>query len=474
MTPAGQADPFKPVVLRRETPEAGSLELHVLPYGLTVHRLIVTTAGAKEPNDVIVGPEDPRDHKDTGRSFFGPLVGRYANRLPAGKIDATTRDGTRLQLDLPEWGGEGICHHGGPEETTGGDHKGANGGPFDRAVWTSLQPTGSSSSSPQLFSAASSSSTSEHESAIFALESRNGANGFPGDVRLEARFSLLAPSETEAKPATTSAAPSNGWPSSSQDLGTSIGRVKVEYRAKLLSTDVQATPLNVTHHWGFNLTASAEKGGRVDDHTLRLLPGGQQQLTQRLDLDPRGVPTGKLIAAPEGDAHDWSSTRSPSILGRKIGDGLPEDGYDHFYVWGSRSSSEEQHCPVTVLSASDATGGSLSLSFKTNQSGVQLYTANGQPEQGSDAAKDPSTYGGVRKALHRSEGDNNPILEGNTQRSAAFLEFGHPHATFLHHSLQEVAGSDTLLRPSSSSSRQAQHGYENWVELQVWNSKASE
>lgn len=113
------SDALTPIVLAH--PSAPALALHVLPYGLTLHRLLVRTplpssspssslpsssaaSGSEgELHDLLVGPEDAADHRDAGRSFMGPIVGRYANRLPAGKR-AFGSGGTVGEVDLPEWG----------------------------------------------------------------------------------------------------------------------------------------------------------------------------------------------------------------------------------------------------------------------------------------------------------------------------------------------------------------------------------
>ncbi|CAO1616006.1 unnamed protein product [Parajaminaea phylloscopi] len=523
-------DPFEPVVLKLkpssgngsgDDDDAAALELHVLPFGLTVHRLLVVPSDdGGEHHDLIVGPEDPRDHHARGRNFFGPLVGRYANRLPAGKLTVpgaagqgntgagAGQVGADSHIELPVWGGEGICHHGGPElQDTQQQQQGADGlpqiprdtvpsqaGPFDRAVWTPLEDKHSILFAPSQRGAGQESSASS--SVVFALHSAHGANGFPGDVRVEARFSLSPPAAGSQQSQSL-----QGWPTR-EELGSSLGSVEVEYRAQLLPSsggteassspsNVEATPINLTQHWGFNLSASLpeeskrEVGGSIDEHTLRIIPHrngatGSDASLRRLDLDKRGVPTGKLLAAPAGHAHDWASASQEEgaqgrngAWGKEVATRLPEGGYDHFYVWGNPDSdegAEQRYRAETVALLSSARSG-LSLSFSTNQSGVQLYSANGQPAPGSASAADANTYGGARKLLHRrrSSSSSQTQEQGNLQRSAAFLEFSHPHATFLFPELQKIAGTDTVLRSSSPSSQQQEpYGYSNWCALEVW------
>lgn len=92
-------DPFAPTVLHHPRLP---LSVHVLPYGLTIHRIVFTDPSTAETHDVITGPEDPKDHHTQGRCFFGPVVGRYANRLPKGENELPGGRGT---VNLPEWGG---------------------------------------------------------------------------------------------------------------------------------------------------------------------------------------------------------------------------------------------------------------------------------------------------------------------------------------------------------------------------------
>lgn len=75
-------DPFQPVVLAHPRLP---LTAHIIPLGLNVTRLIFEIPNTGEKHDVIAGPEFPRDHWTKGRKFLGPLVGRYANRLPSGR-----------------------------------------------------------------------------------------------------------------------------------------------------------------------------------------------------------------------------------------------------------------------------------------------------------------------------------------------------------------------------------------------------
>ena len=296
-------------------------------------------------------------------------------------------------------------------------------------------------------------------SAIFAVTSPAGSNGFPGALRIEARIALVV----RGMPPQLAGGDDIGG-----KLGRSAGTLRVEYRAHILD-DCKATPVNLTQHWGFNLSASSEtkqdKSNKIDDHTIRLIayPGEDSPGIRRLETDGRGLPTGKLAGIAAGDAHDLTEAGEHG-LGRRLGARMPDGGFDHFYVWGFPTftppppgvhPSMVQGPDLTrcILHAPDTR---LSLVFRTNQAGCQFFSTNKLPAPPADAAK----AGGVRKTLHGGAEAGQPG-EGNGPRCAAMLEFGMPHGTFLHQALiDETGGRDTVLRQGET--------YSNWVEVGVY------
>ena len=428
-------DPFRPVHLGRH---GTRLTVTVIPFGLTIQ-----TLGIREDTDYIVGPEDPKDHLYAGRNFFGPIVGRFANRLPAGKSSFATRKGEQVQLDLPEWGGNQISHHGGPARSElNGPTSLQQPGPFDRAIWQHITTQESLYFRNSGYISAPTSNASK-PSAIFAIESPDEDNGYPGKLRIEALIAVL-PAENDAQDGAV----------------TSQGRVLLQYRTSLPADGpTRATPLNLTHHWGFNLSASSDSAdalaeeGRVDKHVLEMYPLDGKPV-QRLELDEYGVANGKLTpgsvrVAHNGD-HSWDQAG-----GKRFDDGIPSGGYDHFYVWGRHESQPNSDPASRRLRLTSETTGT-SLVFHTNQAGAQLYTANGQPS----APADPKSSGGVMKSAHRHRGSAREGKVGNATRSAAFIEFGGPHAGFLRQELAQVGGRETLLEAGDQ--------YDNWVVCEVW------
>ncbi|PWN21023.1 hypothetical protein BCV69DRAFT_282526 [Microstroma glucosiphilum] len=475
---SSNVDPFQPIIL--EHPAVPDLQAHILPYGLTVHRLLLNrrprdllqdapeSEESVEVYDLIVGPEKETDHCDGGRNFFGPVVGPYANRLPAGvtRFSYSEQRGERKaglvdnEVNSPEWSGPGVCLHGGPEMPESRSSQ-LQSGPFDRMIWEPVaakdQIGGSLFSQLEL----SSLSTAGVAFRLFRIdyeETTVGAGQAPRGVRVEALFTL------------SSSSPSVATFIDLIPRSESVGIFGVEYRARFHEGDPslnQLTPLNITQHWGFNLSASdpssavqKAENGQIDAHQLRIMKSRKEVAV--MELQSNGLPTGKLLPFEDSRSagHDWTDAGKDG-LGKAIADGIPEAGYDNFYTWPliPSSFSREEEMSQTPQALLRSESSKLTLAFRTNQSGFQLYTANGQPT----APADPKASGGTRKLIHRTA--LNPSARsdegGNAFRSAAFIEFGHPHATFLHEGLQDFigCGEDTLLRVGET--------YRNWVSIEV-------
>jgi len=357
-----------------------------------------------------------------------------------------------LALILESSGGPSISHHGGPStEAPSPSTSILQSGPFDRCIFQPLEVSQS-----QLFKSTSSNSTS---SQIFAIESPADDNGYPGKIRVEVLIRVLPPTNSSEK--------------------SSKGRISILYRTKLLDSKVISTPINLTHHWGFNLSETSPETGikNVDSHELEILPSKTTPHSNEVQLlemsNTTNLPTGKF-SSTKATSHDFQKVRK--IKDEKKGNqDFPEGGFDHFYIFGPPSKSTSKSTSISDLESSLETSRSsqppstilscpsskTTLTFKTNQSGVQLYTANGQPPFPA-----PSNAGGSRKLLHQSEKEKKGVGHGNGERSAAFLEFSHPHGNFLHESLREISGSSTLVKGHWEEKEIVEN--ENWVEVEVW------
>ncbi|KAL4401758.1 aldose 1-epimerase [Malassezia pachydermatis] len=366
----------------------GKITVTVLPYGLTIHSIEVKTKDVV--HELLAGPEDAADHTTYPRQFYGPIVGRYANRLPAGP-----RQVHDAHVAWREWGGDGVSHHGGPPPplSTGTTDGLVQAGPWDCVEWTPLETQAVCMYTPDECQA-------WDDRCVWALESPDGDQGYPGRVRVEALIGV------RSQPGT-------------------LGQVHVEYRAQLLPPFSTSTPINLTQHWGFQLAASDPRyhGATIDEHLLQL--GVEGQPLYHLALDERGIATGEVDAC-EG-MHDWTSMRPIQAH---------DYDYDDFYVWGQHDTTK----PVAHVQG--PTG--VELVVRTNQAGVQLYTANSKPAPFA------------KKQKHRR---HHAAPETEEKHGAAFLEFSAPHATCLYPSLAKLAGTTTML-----ASHQV---YQHWVTIDV-------
>ncbi|SDS93204.1 aldose 1-epimerase [Nocardioides scoriae] len=123
--------------------------LELLDLGATVHRLWVT-GGDGTRRDVVLGHPDPAAML-ASTSYLGGTIGRYANRVAAGRFEL---DGRPVEVGTHD---RGQHLHGGPDG-------------FDRRIWTLV----------------------EHDDhhAVLTLTSPDGDQGFPGEVTVSARFDV--------------------------------------------------------------------------------------------------------------------------------------------------------------------------------------------------------------------------------------------------------------------------------------------
>ncbi|SCZ99278.1 BZ3500_MvSof-1268-A1-R1_Chr7-1g09460 [Microbotryum saponariae] len=396
--------------LEHHTLSTTHLALSLLPYGLTFSSLLVkvpgessSTSTVSEERDVLIGPRDLNDHVRS-RVFLNQTVGRYANRLPSGRVEVDGYEG--LVLDLERTEGKGELRLG--------------------KLFTEKEPSSSST--------------------IYRHLSPDGADGFPGNLLIEAFVALSEPNERE---------------------GGAAGRLEVVLRAKIVEggegMKVDATPVNLTIHWGFGgFDGREEKDVKEYDLwiavSLSFLAFGELVQGDRTpELHPNMLPTGKILQLSKEDPLNFSTSR-------KIGANFPENGIDHNLLFTSASPATPQ---VTLISPD----GRLGLEFRTNQSSVQCYTAAGF-----------NGVSPVKKELHDRKGEGRgydqfgecscSFLELQIEASsllsvrsrfhtlgATFLEFHQPIATFLHQELKEIVGGDTVLRRGEA--------YENWCEVTI-------
>ncbi len=162
---------------------------------------------------------------------------------------------------------------------------------------------------------------------VLSLTSPDGHEGYPGTVEATVTYEL-----------------------SNDDL------LRVRYRA---TTD-KPTHVNLTNHAYFNLAGT----GDILEHELHLVS------ENRLDIDDRKIPTGKLVAVA-GTPFDF---REEKRIGKEI-EAIEGGGYDHCFVIPVPESEEDAPSLPAFATLTDP-GSGRTLSVATSKPGAQIYTAN--------------------------------------------------------------------------------------------------
>ena len=276
---------MQPHILRNRN----SLTVRFLPLGGIIVAIEAPDRLGRLDN-VVLGFGDLSAY-ETQNVYFGAVCGRYANRIA----------GSRFSLD-------GIEYRLAPTQGTSSVHGGSRG--FDKAVWSVEMEAGGGA-------------------AILRYLSRDGEEGYPGNLAVEMRYTL------------------------DEDDGFAI-----EYSA---TTD-RATIVNLTNHSYFNLRG--EGSGDILDHRLAIAAD------RYTPADALLIPTGE-IAPVAGTPFDF---RSATPIGDGIRVAHPQmiagNGYDLNYVVdgeaGTLRFAARLHDPIS----------GRVMELMTTEPGLQLYTGN--------------------------------------------------------------------------------------------------
>ena len=268
------------VVLRN----SHGVEVHVLPTGACIHRLVLPDRhGALE--DVVLGMATEASYADGSSPYFGVIAGRFANRIANATF---TLDGARHTLRVNEKGFPGSLHGG----TVG----------FDKVRWTAARVNLHALTHRR-----------RGDAVRLTYESADGEEGYPGALSVELVYTLT-----------------DGHGLESESTGELIQTITATVGGR-------ATVVNLAQHSYFNLAGHAAGGRGVLDHELTL-----HDATHYLPVDARRIPTGAFRAV-RGTPHDFLA---PRAIGAAIADVSGPGwaaGYDHCFVlhgFGNASDAE--------------------------------------------------------------------------------------------------------------------------------------
>jgi aldose 1-epimerase len=262
-------------------------KVRITNYGAIITSFSITVQDSKT-NDIVLGFDKIEDYLSekylSDNPFFGAAVGRYGNRI---------KD-SRFSIDDKEYM---------LQNNNNNDHlHGGNYG-FDKKVW-------------------SVDSFTEH-SLILKYLSRDGEEGYPGNLDVTLRFELNDENE-----------------------------LSYEYTA---TTD-KPTAVNLTHHSYFNLDNGY---GNIGNHYIKINASGI------LEQDSNFTVTGKLVLV-ENTPYDFRLFKQ---LNR---DWNPATGYDQSFI----IDKPDQHTPAAEAYSNDS---GIKLQVYTSEPVVHLYTGSSIP-----------------------------------------------------------------------------------------------
>ncbi|GAA0163023.1 epimerase/racemase [Lithospermum erythrorhizon] len=268
----------------------GTINVKVTNYGCTITSLSVPDKEGKL-EDVVLGFDSVEPYLKGVARYFGCIVGRVANRIKDGKFEI---DGIQYSLPINN-----------PPNSLHGGHKG-----YDKVVWEVLEYK----------------TDCENPSITFKYHSRDGEEGYPGDVTLTARYELTAKTT-----------------------------LRLDMEAVV---ENKVTPINLAQHTYWNL--SGHNSGNILDHTAQIWG------TRFTPVDQTQIPTGEIVAV-KGTPFDFTTEK-------RIGESIHEVGigYDHNYVLDSGDAKQGLRHAAKLKDPSS----SRVLNLWTNAPGMQFYTGN--------------------------------------------------------------------------------------------------
>lgn len=297
--------------------------------------------------DVVLGFDSIQAYlPENNPTDFGAAIGRYANRINHGRLPI---DGDTIQLPVNNFG---HTLHGGPKG-------------WQYQVYDASQP--------------------DDSTLILSMDSPDGDNGFPGNVKATVTYKAL---------------PDN--------------KLDIAYSA---TTD-SPTVINLTNHSYFNLSGDHAKP--VTDHILYVNASGFTP------VDSTYMTTGEILPV--------AGTPMDFTVARRLGDDIDKrdyeqikngNGYDHNWVLDTKGDIAAT--AATLYSPESGIG----MSIFTDEPGIQVYSGNFL--DGTITGKGGKLYtertGIALETQHYPDSPNKPewpsvmLRPGETYKSHTILSF---------------------------------------------------
>ena len=270
---------------------ANGMEVCITNFGGRIVSIMVPDRNG-DFKDVVLGFDSVQAYfPENNLSDFGAAIGRYANRINQGRI---VIEGDTIQLPQNNFG---HCLHGGPK---GWQYK----------VYTANQTNDST--------------------LVLTLDSPDGDNNFPGNVKAEVTYTLLGDNA-----------------------------IDIAYKA---TTD-KTTVINMTNHSYFNLNGDPKQP--ITDNVLtinaaRYTPVDSTYMTTGEILEVKDTPmdfTAEKVVGEDIDKFDFEQLKNGN-------------GYDHNWVLDAAGDDSQ----VAASLYAPSTG--IMLEVLTNEPGIQVYSGN--------------------------------------------------------------------------------------------------
>jgi len=323
------------------------VQIGVITYGAIV--TFIRTPDAKgNINDIALGFDNLEQYV-TSNPYFGAIVGRYGNRIAKGKFSLNGMDYT-----LAVNNGENHLH---------GGKKG-----FDKVLWNLKDIK-----------------TDEHSTSVeLTYFSKDGEEGYPGDLTVNVIYSLSN---------------NNEW--------------KAQYTA----TTTKETVVNLTNHTYWNL--AGQGSGDILQHQIQI------EADKFVAINTGLIPTGELKDV-KGTPMDFTK---PIAIGDRIDEKYEQlelaKGYDHTWVLRKQGFP-----PSLVATVTEPNSGRI-LEIFSSEPGVQFYTGNflDGTKKGKENRIYQKRFGFCLETQHFPDSPNKPqfpsvvLRPGDTYNTTTIYKF---------------------------------------------------